>query len=55
MSDSTDNYVVGQPLYGASVEEMGEWVEILNQEIIRLTSEIEKKKSEREKAESIFK
>jgi len=54
MDSLTDKYVIGQPLYGASVDEMHAWVDALDQEIIRLKSEIEKKKSERDKAESIF-
>jgi len=49
------DYIIGQDLYAASVQDMRHWAELLRRDIVRLEAEIEKKQNERAAADSLFK
>ena len=49
------NFVVGEDLYGVSVQQLQERLEILRAEQARIEREIEKKTKELSSAESFFK
>jgi len=48
-------FQIGEDLYGISIEELQTRILILESEITRLQDELEKKKSDRDAADSIFK
>lgn len=54
-TDEGGDYVIGQDLYAASLQDMRIWAARLRRDILRLEAEIEKKQNERAAADSLFK
>lgn len=54
MTQSETNFVIGQDLYGVSVDELSERITVLKTEITRIEGEMAKKRAERDAAESVF-
>ena len=55
MVQSETQFVIGEDLYGVSVEELRERVKILQGEISRIETELTKKQSDMSAAEAFFK
>ena len=55
MTQTGTGFEIGEDLYGVSVEELQERVEILRTEIARIELELTKKQSDLSAAEQIFK
>lgn len=54
MTQSDTNFTIGEDLYGVSLAELEERIEILRAEITRIEAEIAKKQRERDDAHNIF-
>ena len=55
MAQSETQFVIGDDLYGVSVEELNERIILLREEIVRIEAELTKKQSELSAAEAFFK
>ncbi len=54
MSENKTEFMIGEDLYGLSVDELKDRIDALKSEIIRLEAEMSRKSKERDAAEQFF-